>query len=168
MKHQPTAEAVRKMAASFKSNDKEKRILNMDVSDIHRRHKGICGTIACHAGHYLAANAHRREAGVKYQRWERVDPNTEILIDIDSGDHATYQAGIKLMAKDLGFRERLLNAIQNWAYHNPKIWGNANGVTMFDDDRAFDKLLHQTTLADIHDHWMGVADRLEEWERFSS
>ena len=97
-----------------------------------------CGTTACHAGWYELARA---PAGTEIKS----------LFWTDGADQ---------MARDLGFEYR--EDLTEWARDNPDVWGNEYGYGMFQLNLAFGD--GPITLADIAEHWHGVANRLEARE----
>ena len=174
MEHKhPKSEAVRKVAEVF-GRAIGKGELKMEQGHISRYDH--CGTVACHAGHYLVENLDRLDE----YRWEFLfsDGEIERLLRIPDPDDSfktsmisNWSRGATMMAKDLGFTgESVSETLRNWAGDNPVIWGNDCGLFMFCDKKAFGTEYADdiVTLADVRDHWLKVADRLEKMENESN
>lgn len=135
MKH-PTS-----LSALLLSNiflEQHKRMPNNEV-DMECPFWNVCGTIACHAGHFASA--------LGIQQYTK-----NYLIYEDSAD---------LMAQFLGFNDG--RYLREWASNNPKVWGNRYGYVMFNEWSAFDpKYSKLKTLETIGKHWLEVAKRLHK------
>ena len=63
------------------------------------------------------------------------------------------------------------DALLSWANDHPELWGNQYGDSMFSRAYAFTGLRSQETetrtisIAKVANHWEGVADRIETFER---
>ena len=142
-----------------------------------------CGTVACHAGHYAAAYiTDPREALGARARWraDGLGSLNDTLFDARRGEPFSFECGIRLMMRDLGFHSPLDLTV--WADSHPEIWGNAFGGLMFctsesnvggdlafakDDETAADWCWRHKhgdpvalTLADVIAQWERVRDRL--------
>lgn len=120
------------------------RLLNMRNGELcHVDFKNnTCDTPMCHGGWYATA--------VKKTR-----PND-------------YWDGAMAMAGHLGF-ECEVGELIRWAKRNPVLWGNQEGINMFDSKMAF---YHKTkrpegalSLQHIVDHWREVKARVEGIEK---
>ena len=177
----PEPQAVRDVADRLESMAKQLKktkfppILDMECGRVlQAKDYGVegnqCGTVACHAGHYLLATKDR-------------EPNVDFLCDV-FGEHVLYDSntegevfyiiGSFRMARDLGFGR--VRDLVNWARENPDVWGNDYGGTMFNSDgyEAFglphvgscldesDAKVMEAGLDVIIQHWRDVADRIED------
>ena len=170
-----TPEKIRDMAEVFLRayHRSEYSIVDMTTGFVHLSRESkdndddyhICGTVACHAGHYLfqtyldkrkemALNGHLSLTTGVYDQ-NGVRPRSRIA-------GFSYSNGAQRMSEVLGFDE--YSMLEKWAYDNPKIWGNPNGLDMFNNKRAFGlyEVDEDLTLLHIYTHWLGVADRLEK------
>lgn len=96
----------------------------------------ICGTVACHAGHF--ADFIGKASGAKFN----------------------YLDSARMMNKFLGFTKGY--HLEKWAAINPTIWGNDCGINMFCDWCSFDPgHVLPLNLKTIGTHWLNVADRYE-------
>ena len=114
-----------------------------DIKEWHvydKKHK--CGTVHCVGGWYAVANLDRRAIKDKFNEGRIV-----------------FNHGTNLMAQDLGFRNG--DILTNWAYENPKIWGNENGHLMFDIVNAYDNAGFDGVIA----QWELVKQNLIELEK---
>jgi len=104
-----------------------------------------CGSSHCHAGWYLIARHIDGGLPSDGRLW-----------------NTSYSLGIDAMADDLGAVSS--RELVSWAADNPAVWGNPYGRRMFDWEGAFTPggKERAETLKDICDHWLEVADRLEE------
>ncbi len=149
MKH-PSVTAIKKVAARFKrilehAKRVEEANIYYDNVSLVMGHTHVCGkhecnTPMCHAGWY-AFSANQGERTMKYR---------------------SYRSGADLMAQELGFKNR--HELTDWAYSNPKIWGNRNGFDMFNNGDAFNivgKVYRDVNVNDVYLHWLGVAKRME-------
>ena len=157
----PKPEKIREVAARFRrAHERSQRIVSMGASNIYKSNKAYphlecgplstkeaktakCGTIACHAGHYLLEKIVSGE--VEYQL-----------------EYANFILGEELINEDLGIS---YGSVTVWASDNPELWGNPQGGNMFYYVKAFKKDAHSDetlTLLDIADWWDAVADRVEE------
>jgi len=101
--------------------------------------ENLCGTPHCHAGWYLHA----------------------VSAEINRG--TIFTQGSSKMAEDLGFYSE--NELRRWADVNDEIWGNRFGDAMFCGFEAFGvNKYYELDLKIIGEHWIRVADRLEELE----
>ena len=156
MEH-PEPKKIREVAARFRrAHERNQRIVSMGTSSIYKPNEddpqwwsvltteeakeAKCGTVACHAGHYLLEKVVSGE--VDYQL-----------------EHATFGLGEILINEDLGIP---YSSVDVWAGNNPELWGNTHGESMFYYIDAFGKDIGETlTLLDIADWWDAVADRVE-------
>ena len=146
--------------------------------------KGLCGTVACHSGHY--AMQIMIEEGLAWERDPEkgtirlvLHPSSVLLED----QELSYRHGAQAMAQDLGFESK--DALLDWARDNPEIWGGRHGAAMFDahmgafvpdhawdawhpgpdgDSRALEDYVGTLTLGDIRNWWCVVKRRLEARE----
>lgn len=110
----------------------------------------ICGSSACHGGWFQVAAAPVR------------NPQARGFGALEYQAITSYSDGAELMARELGMGN--MRILEEWAHHNPNIWGNKNGGDMFTGDRAFTKG-PPPTLGKIARHWYGVGARLEQLEK---
>ena len=67
--------------------------------------------------------------------------------------------GANQLAQDLGFSETI--ELTDWVARNRELWGNNIG-SMFTDPAAYGCTKDTITLGRVIDHWLGVADRVQE------
>jgi len=101
-----------------------------------------CGTVACHAG------------------WFAVSQGKE---------HYLFRYNYISAANDMAIFLGLQSAaeLESWAGHNSSLWGNYCGNEIFWSDIAFGLPHHEEdttplTLKIIGEHWLSVANRIEE------
>ena len=119
-----------------------------------------CGTVACHGGWYALMTART----ANNYRWHTNENLGYKILRNDKDIPVGFLAGRRQMAQDLGFETP--EELEDWARHNPEIWGNIHGLRMFASNTAFGIPNDDTmTLKQIARHWHNVADRLEELEQ---
>ena len=122
-------------------------VIEMGEGRIRGRFRRGCGTVCCHAGAYLLA---RRPVSSAFG-----------VVTYNLG---SYTRGADIMANDLGFEQAW--DLQRFMAIHPEIWGNERGSGLFASSYAFTPSdVYTTTLAEIIEHWKGVAERLRERER---
>ena len=104
------------------------------LEDAVQSRSHLCGTVHCHAGAYLIGS-----------------------IKIEERKRYTFVRGADLMAHNLGFKDR--DCLKDWAYSNPKIWGNNYGWKMFSLKTAFNDA---ENVSEIAAWWRSVGDRIKE------
>lgn len=159
MKH-PKSENCIKLADTFieiiaKFPKGKLNMMEGSVCDLRDKSKPHpCGTVHCHAG------------------WAMVGLNPKKTNA--AGAFLSYHAGVAEIDK-LMFNAQskqpmaCYSLIALWAQHNPKLWGNYDGGSMFISSRAF---AHATkrpfgaaNLKHIADHWREVGKRLAKLEK---
>lgn len=90
----------------------------MEAVVCNNNHK--CGTVHCVGGWYAVA-----------------------ALFPTGAEYIGFHDGCNKMAEDLGFNYE--NDLELWAHHNPEVWGNEDGGSMFYDADAYDgaKNLHE-------------------------
>ena len=96
-----------------------------------------CGTVHCVAGWYAVANLNRKFIKNKFNQ-----------------GRVSFVDGAELMAIDLGFADQ--HPLEDWAFDNPKIWGNEDGDEMFSKERAYDNPGFDGVIS----QWVNVRDNL--------
>lgn len=88
---------------------------------------GGCRTVACFAGHYMAAVVTKEEDG-----WEFGSIEGRLMRTTASGErHAVwFHDGREAVARALGFESA--PELCTWAHENPEAWGNTFGRLVFD------------------------------------
>ena len=145
MRHHPTAEQCRQVAATLDRGATDIR-LNMKADSVQSIPN--CGTIACHGGAYLCG-----------QRGYVPADDSPLIEDGIWG----WESGALAIARALGFDCQY--ALEAWAEDHPEIWGNKWGGYMFLRRRAFERQGRRLTLDDIVTHWERVADRIAAMEK---
>ena len=157
----PESEKVRVVANVFHTaHARGRRAVNMMAGEVANLNtfralttkeakKAKCGTIACHAGHYMLEKVVSGEV------------NIELM-------ETSYEDGARYMAISLGFLND--GHLREWANLFPLVWGNEKGATMFIYASAFGPPFANTyrddlSILDIAKHWDGVADRLSLIEK---
>ena len=134
--------------------------------------KHVCGTVACHAGHYAVQTLLDTNESWKFERNVTehmfVVTNDSIFLE----DHEVkWHDGARLMARDLGFDHQ--EDLEHFMMDHPEIWGNDQGRRLFVGNSAFHgtDAPYPLVMHHIVEHWKGVAARvraLEESERASA
>jgi hypothetical protein len=106
-----------------------------------KEYKYKCGTIHCVGGWYAFANLGREFIAGKIKK-----------------GCVSFVDGAELLARDLGLGN--LNGLCNWAFDNPKIWGNKNGFDMFSNENTYDN----PGYAGVISQWVNVRDNLIKLE----
>ena len=111
-----------------------------------------CGTPGCHAGLVMLA---LDKMGLK---------QTEYYLNegYDYCDQADRLARYLFASK-----KRDKSDLENWAFQNPKIWGNQRGLGLFVHGESFGQTTDSFPSSVIVDHWAGVLDRLTERRKAS-
>jgi hypothetical protein len=160
MSNQVKSKDVRRVIEGFKSvvhlahsNDS----LDMEESSVEQADNDIygiytCGTTHCHAGWYAVAHIEEVRELIRSTYGKRT--------------RISFVDGVLLMESHLGIEKG--RSISSWADHNPELWGNDSGQTMFSRASAFtspSRPKGARNLQDIIDHWTEVAERLEALEK---
>ena len=160
----PESEKVRAVANVFHTaHARGRRAVNMMAGEVanlntfralttEEAKEAKCGTVACHAGHYLLEKVVSGEV------------NIELM-------ETSYEDGALYMAKDIGFLND--GHLREWATLFPLVWGNEVGGGMFVYASAFgppfadkhNRDVDDLSLLDIANHWEDVADRISRLEK---
>ena len=133
--------------------------VDMSAAGLHVQ-QNPCRTVACTAGHYLAARW--LEGHSKRIRRMRVIDGM-LKTPTRQGYYLTvgaYTHGAHELARDLGFSAR--EELEDWAHRHPDLWGNEHGSRLFESTDAWNKNRScNVTIETIARHLRNVAQRLE-------
>ena len=158
MREHPNPEKIREVFTQLRdfvkstSNNKVYNC-NMEVGSI-----GTCGTAVCHGGWLAALALHNKELEIEF--WPDGDgSDDDIYTDFSEGAEWVSGKLFEEASFDAGY-------LACWAKLNPALWGNNLGEHMFGTSTlAFNKKPNAKISIDvICDHWLAVADRIEEKE----